>query len=73
MSESAVTQWQFGRITRPVTFTGNDQGAQPGRPAGTLVYVTRPESGRSDRFRIRIPGTLLEADVPVADVELGQP
>lgn len=60
-----------GRTTREILFA--DRGKSTfitgvRRPAGTLVYVTCPRAG-SGAFRIRVPGTLLEQDVPMSAVE----
>jgi hypothetical protein len=60
-----------GRTTREVTFADKAEkvftfGVR--KPAGTLVYVTCPKAGRGI-FRVRVPGTLLEQDVPLSAVE----
>lgn len=64
-----------GRTTRPVLFRDMGQHIRLGhfvtgvrKPAGTLVYVTCPGAG-SGVFRIRVPGTLLEQDVPLSAIE----
>ena len=62
-----------GRTTRTVCFTDKAQVIRLGhsiggvrKPAGTLVYVTCPKPGI---FRVRVPGTLLEQDVPLSAIE----
>lgn len=60
-----------GRTTRQITFADKaDKTFTFGvrKPAGTRVYVTCPKSG-SGIFRVRVPGTLLEQDVPLSAVE----
>ena len=58
-----------GRTTREITFADKAEkvftfGVR--KSAGTLVYVTCPKPGT---FRVRVPGTLLEQDVPLSAVE----
>ena len=60
-----------GRTTRTVLFA--DQAEKTftfgvRKPAGTLVYVEAHKTG-SGTFRIRVPGTLLEQEVPMSAVE----
>ena len=60
-----------GRTTRPVLFADQAEkvftfGVR--KPAGTLVYVEAHKTG-SGTIRIRVPGTLLEQEVPMSAVE----
>jgi hypothetical protein len=60
-----------GRTTRTVLFADKAEkvftfGVR--KPAGTTVYVEAHKTG-SGTFRIRVPGTLLEQEVPMSAVE----
>jgi hypothetical protein len=60
-----------GRTTRTVLFADQAEKVFTSgvrKPAGTLVYVEARKTG-SGTFRIRVPGTLLEQDVPMSAVE----
>jgi hypothetical protein len=59
-----------GRTTRIVLFADKAEkiftfGVR--KPAGTLVYVEAHKTS-SGTFRIRVPGTLLEQEVPMSAV-----